>query len=279
MPKTTPAPLAAGITQQIEALARQAEQGLAALDQRIAELRGRHEALTRHVSAHDAAAAIVADIQASIQRDYERIIAAAQPAAFLKQHAPHRRVMAINGAGQYEIHTSTPAPRLGILDNRPPGALFAALIEPGRLEAWALGLARAAGCPDEAPPPADIAQQADALMAELENLLAERADAAAAFEGLLGESAHVAEIAAAVRRMHAPLAEGKPDEPSSTRPAGVYDADGKPLSAIGSDGWREAMEYRRRAAELQAAAEIGTPDGLLAAADRRDDAGLRHGLN
>lgn len=277
MPKTTAAPLADGIAQQIEALARQAEQGLAALDQRIAELRGRHEALTRHVSAHDAAAAIVADIQASIQRDYERIIAAAKPAAFLKQHAPHRRVTAINGAGQYEIATSTPAPRLGILDNLPPVALLAALIEPGRLEAWALGLARAAGCPDQAPPPAEIAQQADALMAELENLLAERADAAAAFEGLLGESAHVAEIAAAVRRMQTPAAEGRPADPPP--PVGVFDANGNSLSAIGSDAWRDMMEHRRRAAELQAAAEIGTPDALLAAADRRDDAGLRHGLN
>ena len=276
MPKTTPAPLAAGITQQIEALARQAEQGLAALDARIAELRGRHEALTRHVSAADAAAAIVADIQASIQRDYERIIAAAKPAAYLKQHAPHRRVTAINGAGQYEIETATPAPRLGILDIVPPAALLAALIEPGRLESWALGLARAAGCPDEAPAPAEIAKQADALMAELENLLAERADAAAAFEGLLGESAHVAEIAAAVLRMQKP-AEGRPADPPP--PVGVFDADGNSLSAIGSDAWRDTMEYRRRAAELQAAAEIGSPDALLAAADRRDDAGLRHGLN
>lgn len=277
MPKTATAPLAANITTQIQALSRQAEQGLAALDQRIAELRGRHEALTRHVSARDAAAAIVADIQASIQRDYERIIAAAKPAAFLKQHAPHRRVMAINGAGQYEIHTSTPAPRLGILDSLPPAALIAALIEPGRLESWALGLARAAGCPDEAPAPAEIAQQADALMAELENLLAERADAAAAFEGLLGESAHVAEIAAAVRRMQTPAAEGRPADPPP--PVGVYDAAGNSLSAIGSDAWRDMMEHRRRAAELQAAAEINTPDALLAAADRRDDAGLRHGLN
>lgn len=272
MPKTTTPALAAGITQQIEALARQAEQGLAALDQRIAELRGRHEALTRHVSAPDAAAAIVADIQATIQRDYERIIAAAKPAAFLKQHAPHRRVMAINGAGQYEIHTSTPAPRLGILDNLPPAALLAALIEPGRLESWALGLARAAGCPDQAPPAAEIAQQADALMAELENLLAERADAAAAFEGLLGESAHVAEIAAAVRRMQTPAAEGRPADPPP--PVGVFDAAGNSLSAIGSDGWRDTMEYRRRMEDQERSARAGTLEGDIDAMNEADDRAL-----
>lgn len=271
MPKTTAAPLAAGITQQIGALARQAEQGLAALDQRIAELRGRHEALTRHVSAADAAAAIVADIQASIQRDYERIIAAAKPAAYLKQHAPHRRVTAINGAGQYEIETATPAPRLGILDNLPPAALLAALIEPGRLESWALGLARATGCPDEAPAPAEIAQQADALMAELENLLAERADAAAAFEGLLGESAHVAEIAAAVRRMQKP-AEGRPADPPP--PVGVFDAAGNSLSAIGSDAWHATMAHRARMEDQARSARAGTLEGDIEAMNEADDRAL-----
>lgn len=279
---TTNSELADGIQRQILQLADQARDGLQALDERITQLRERHAAIVARVDQGTAAAAIVGDVEAFIEDDADMIRRTATAAAFAGNHVALNEICAIKGDGTYDVRKSSPSSRLGIFSGRDfSPAVLLEILDPDRrlLRAWAMKVAAEAGCPKTGPSPAEIAEHGDELMREILDLMAERQDAERAFQSLLGESAGAIEASQAMKRMLSPVAEGKPDVPSSTRPAGVYDADGKPLSAIGSDPWHAAMEHRRRAAELQAAAEIGTPDALLAAADRRDDAGLRHGLN
>lgn len=221
MPTATPtakaADLPGDIQKQLAALAQQARQGLAALDARIAELRERHEAMTRRaVSADAAAARIVADVRASITDDVLRMQQAATAAANLKAHIEYRSIVSINGAGRYDIEpVSAPGP-LGIMNRLSPAVLFSVLDPTGeKLEAWALQVAQAAGCPETAPPAAQTAREADALMAELETLIEQRFTAAKALDSLLGEDAHVREVVDAMRKQQgAPIGKEQEEEPA-----------------------------------------------------------------
>jgi hypothetical protein len=102
----------------------------------------------------------------------------------------------------------------------------------------------------------------------------ERQDAQRSFESLIGQSGAAIEAAQALRRMHAPVAESQPHAPSSTKPAGVYDADGKPLSAIGSDAWHATMAHRARIEDQERSARAGTLEGDIEAMNEADDRAL-----
>lgn len=278
MPTATPtakaADLPGDIQKQLAALAQQARQGLAALDARIAELRERHEAMTRRaVSADAAAARIVADVRASIADDVLRMQQAATAAANLKAHIEYRSIVSINGAGRYDIEpVSAPGP-LGIMNRLSPAALFSVLDPTGeKLEAWALQVAQAAGCPEAAPPAAQTARDADALMAELETLIEQRRSAAKALDSLLGEDAHVREAVEAMRKMQgAPV--GK--EPAPEPRIGVFDADGKPVTVGGGDTYTELMQARHRDEALARSAIAGTFEGFIAERNEIEDSALR----
>lgn len=278
MPTATPtakaADLPGDIQKQLAALAQQARQGLAALDARIAELRDRHEAMTRRaVSADAAAARIVADVRASIADDVLRMQQAATAAANLKAHIEYRSIVSINGAGRYEIEpVSAPGP-LGIMNRLSPAVLFSVLDPTGeKLEAWALQVAQAAGCPETAPPAAQTARDADALMAELETLIEQRRSAAKALDSLLGEDAHVREAVEAMRKMQgAPV--GK--EPAPEPRMGVFDADGKPVTVGGGDTYTELMQARHRDEALARSAIAGTFEGFIAERNELEDSALR----
>lgn len=266
--------LSTDIQAQLAALAQQARQGLAALDTRIAELRERHEAMTRHaVSADAAAARIVADVRASIADDVKRMQHVATAAANLKAHTEYRAIVAITGDGRYEITpVSAPGP-LGIMDRLSPAVLFSVLDPTGeKLEAWALQVAQAAGCPETAPPAAQTAREADVIMAELETLVEQRRSAAKALDSLLGEDAHVREVTEAMRKMQGAPA-GKKPEPEPVM--GVFDADGKPLTVGGGDTYTELMQARHRDEALARSAIAGTFEGFIAERNELEDSALR----
>lgn len=241
------AQLANNVQEQILALANQARDGLAAIDAHLAQLRARHDQVTALVDVQTAADKIVDDIMRSAADDARMIRATAKAAVHASHHTRFRQIKGFNGAGNLDVTEAGPPPRLGIMDGRVSAAALLAILDPTgeKLRAWAEGIAHEAGCPKTGPSPAAIAAEAEAIMGEILQWTEERQDAQRSFESLLGQSGAAIEAAQALRRMHAPVAEGQPPAPSSTKPAGVYDADGKPLSAIGSDGWREAMEYRR----------------------------------
>ncbi|WP_133091876.1 hypothetical protein [Thauera propionica] len=266
--------LSTDIQAQLAALAQQARQGLAALDTRIAELRERHEAMTRHaVSADAAAARIVADVRASIADGVKRMQHVATAAANLKAHTEYREITAITGDGRYEITpVSAPGP-LGIMDRLSPATIITILDPSGeKLEAWALQVAQAAGCPETAPPAAQTAREADALMSEIETLIEQRRSAAKALDSLLGEDAHVREVAEAMRKMQdAPV--GK--EPAPEPRIGVFDADGKPLTVGGGDTYTELMQARHRDEALARSAIAGTFEGFIAERNELEDSALR----
>lgn len=278
MPPAKPTAKAADLTgdiqKQLAALAQQARQGLAALDTRIAELRERHQAMTRHcVSADTAAARIVADVRASIADDVKRMQRVATAAANLKAHTEYREIVSINGDGRYEITPiSAPGP-LKILDQVSPAVLFSVLDPSGeKLEAWALKVAQAAGCPETAPPAAQTAREADALMAEIETLIEQRRSAAKALDSLLGEDAHVREVVEAMRKQQgAPV--GKEPEPEPRM--GAFDADGNPLIYGGGNTYAELMEQRYRDEALARSAIAGTFEGDIADRNEAEDRALR----
>ena len=278
MPPAKPTAKAADLTgdiqKQLAALAQQARQGLAALDARIAELRERHEAMTRRaVSADAAAARIVADVRASVAGDVKRMQHVAAAAANLKAHAEYREITAINGDGRYEITpVSAPGP-LGIMDRLSPAVVFAVLDPAGeKLEAWALKVAQDAGCPETAPPAAQTAREADALMAEIETLIEQRRSAAKALDSLLGEDANVREVTAAMRKQQgAPI--GK--EPAPEPRMGVFDADGNPLRYGGGNTYAELMQERYRDEALARSAIAGTFEGDIADRNEAEDRALR----
>lgn len=273
-PPAKAADLAGNIQEQLSVLAQQARQGLAALDTRIAELRERHQAMTRHcVSADTAAARIVADVRASIADDVKRMQHVAAAAANLKAHTEYREIVSITGDGRYEIAPiSAPGP-LKILDQVSPAVLFSVLDPTGeRLEAWALQVAQAAGCPETAPPAAQTGREADALMAEIETLVEQRRSAAKALDSLLGEDAHVREVTEAMRKMQgAPV--GKEPEPEPRM--GVFDGNGNPVTVGGGDTYTELMEQRHRDESLARSAIAGTFEGDIAARNEADDRALR----
>jgi hypothetical protein len=278
MPTATPtakaADLPGDIQKQLAALAQQARQGLAALDTRIAELRERHQAMTRHaVSADAAAARIVADVRASIADGVKRMQHVATAAANLKAHTEYREIVSINGAGRYDIEpVSAPGP-LGIMGGLSPAVLLSVLDPTGeKLEAWALKVAQDAGCPETAPPAAQTAREADALMAELETLVEQRRSAAKALDSLLGEDAHVREVTEAMRKMQGAPA-GKKPEPEPVM--GVFDGNGNPLIYGGGGSYTELMEQRYRDEALARSAIAGTFEGDIAARNEADDRALR----
>ena len=266
--------LSTDIQAQLAALAQQARQGLAALDTRIAELRERHQAMTRHaVSADAAAARIVADVRASIADDVKRMQRVATAAANLKAHAEYREITAINGDGRYEITPiSAPGP-LGIMDRLSPAVAILILDPTGeKLEAWALQIAQAAGCPETAPPAAQTARTADALMAELETLIEQRRSAAKALDSLLGEDANVREAVEAMRKMQgAPI--GKEPEPEPVM--GVFDANGNPVTVGGGNTYTELMEQRYRDEALARSAIAGSLESDIEARNEAEDRALR----
>ena len=273
-PTAKAADLPGDIQKQLAALAQQARQGLAALDSRIAELRERHEAMTRQaVSADAAAARIVADVHASIADDVKRMQHDATAAASLKAHASYRAITSINSAGRYDIEPVGAPGRLGIMDRLSPAVLLSVLDPTGeKLEAWALQVAQSAGCPETAPPAAQTAREADALMSEIETLIEQRLSAAKALDSLLGEDAHVREVAEAMRKQQgAPV--GK--EPAPAPRIGVFDADGNPLRYGGGNTFGELMEQRYRDEALARSAIAGTFEGDIAARNEADDRALR----
>lgn len=278
MPTATPtakaADLPGDIQKQLADLAQQARQGLAALDARIAELRERHEAMTRQaVSADATAARIVADVRASIADDEKRMQHNATAAASLKAHASYRAITSINGAGRYDIEPVGAPGRLGIMYRLSPAVLLSVLDPTGeKLEAWARQVAQAAGCPETAPPAAQTAREADALMAEIETLIEQRLSAAKALDSLLGEDAHVREVVDAMRKQQgAPI--GK--EPAPEPRIGAFDADGNPLSYGGGDTYTELMQARHRDEALARSAIAGTFEGFIAERNELEDSALR----
>ena len=274
---TTNSELADGIQRQILQLANQARDGLQALDERITQLRERHAAIVARVDQGTAAAAIVGDVEAFIEDDADMIRRTATAAAFAGNHVALNEICAIRGDGTYDVRKSSPRSRLGIFSGRDfSPAVLLEILDPDRrmLRAWAMKVAAEAGCPKTGPSPAEIAELGDELMREILDLMAERQDAERAFQSLLGESAGAIEAAQAMKRMLSPVAEGKPDGPSSTKPAGVYDADGKPLSAIGSDAWRDTMAHRARMEDQARSARAGTLEGDIEAMNEADDRAL-----
>jgi hypothetical protein len=278
MPPAKPTAKAADLTgdiqKQLAALAQQARQGLAALDTRIAELRERHQAMTRHcVSADTAAARIVADVRASIARDLKKIHLRASDGATLRAHAEFRAITSITGDGRFEFGTYGRTGSLDIMEGMSPVALLEILDPTGeKLEAWALQVAQAAGCPETAPPAAQTARDADALMAELETLIEQRRSAAKALDSLLGEDAHVREAVEAMRKMQgAPV--GK--EPAPEPRIGVFDVDGKPVTVGGGDTYTELMRARHRDEALARSAIVGTFEGDIADRNEAEDRALR----
>jgi len=273
-PTAKAADLSTDIQRQLVDLAQQARQGLAALDARIAELRECHQAMTRHaVSADAAAARIVADVRASIADDVKRMQHVATAGANLKAHTEYREIVSITGDGRYEIApVSAPGP-LGIMDRLSPAVVFSVLDPTGeKLEAWALQVAQAAGCPETAPPAVQTARDADALMGELETLIEQRRSAAKALDSLLGEDAHVREVAEAMRKMQgAPV--GKEPEPEPRM--GAFDADGNPLIYGGGNTYSELMEQRHRDESLARSAIGGTFEGFIADRNEAEDRALR----
>jgi|GEM_PF-6600370 len=267
--------LTTDIQEQLAALAQQAREGLAALDARIAELRRRHDAMTRNaVSAAAAAARIVADVRASIADDVKRMQHVATAAVHLKAHAEYRQIVAITGDGRHEVAPlSAPGP-LGIMDRLSPAVLFSVLDPTGeKLHAWAVDVAKAAGCPDMAPPVEQTARTADALMTEIEALMEQRLSASKALDSLLGESAQARDVAEVVRRMNS-SPQGRPDDAPPR--VGVFDATGNPVDVIGAhDPYAAVMAHRHQAEALERAAQVGTPEGDIAALNEADDRALR----
>jgi hypothetical protein len=274
---TTPtAQLANNVQEQILALADQARAGLAAIDAHLAQLRARHDEVTALVDVKTAADKIVDDIMRSAADDARIMRATAKAAVNASHHTRFRQIKGINGLGNLDVTEAGPPPRLGIMDGKVSAAALLAILDPdgGKLRAWAEGIAHEAGCPEVGPSPTAIAAEAEVIMAEILQWTEERQDAQRSFESLIGQSGAAIEAAQALRRMHAPVAEGQPPAPSTTRPAGVYDANGNSLSAIGSDAWHATMEHRRRMEDQARSARAGTLEGDIEAMNEADDRAL-----
>lgn len=261
-----------GILSQLDALKTDARAAVAALDEQIRDKHTQIGRLMNSVRQTDAVALIVADLRRQVGEWRQKLAQRAAAAASLRAHAVVTMQAGVNGDGSPEYVTSSPSP-LGILEYNAPGiAALALLWDEAKIEAWAKEQAVAAGCAELGKGVAELQQEVDALHAEIVELNAQRAQAHIALGDLIDMELSPLIDGERIARMHAPQPEGRREEESGR--FGVFDAAGKPLSAVGSDGYVKYWEDRRRAEALERAA-LSDADTVLADTDDADTSALR----
>lgn len=260
------------ILSQLDTLKTEARAAVAALDAQIRDKHAQLDRLLKSVRQTDAAALIAADLRRQVGEWRAKLANRAATAANLRTHAEITMQTGVNGDGSPMYATSTPS-RLDILEYDAPGiAALALLWDEERIEAWAQEQAAAAGCPAMGKPIAELKEAADALHAEFVQLNDQRAQARAALSNLIDMELSPLIDGEQIARMHAPQPDGQRDQ---VEQVGVFDAQGNPLSAAGSDGYGRFWEDRRRAEALERAA-LSDADTMLADADDADTRALRN---
>lgn len=261
----------ASIFEQLGTLKTEARAAMAALDAQIRDRTAQLGRIVKSVRQADAAALIVADLRRQVGEWRQKLADRAAAATTLRAHAELTMQSGMNGDGSPEYATTVPRP-LDILEYNAPGlAALALLWDEDKIEAWAQEQAAAAGCPEQGKSIAELKEAADALHIEILELNEQRAQARAALANLIDMELSPLIDAEQFARVHAPQAVGQQLEAPPR--FGVFDADGKPLSAV-TDGYEAFWERRRHAEALERAALTGG-DAILADAADADDRALR----
>jgi hypothetical protein len=235
------------------------------LDERIRALAAKQGALGKQIPREAFVAKIVADVRDTAAADGILATSRAKAAAHLHAHVPIRRLHAVNYSGVPDFITSGPRP-LQILDHQTPAlalvGMLPELFEPA-IAAWAGKLADELGLPATGSIEKVGAEYAR-LQTEIEGLTAERETAKLQLSELVTVAGSPFIDQESFKRMRGelpPLSEPIQEDKNS-RPVGVYDEDGRPQSAIGSDGWNEYWAKRRAADAADAQAEAAAPYAL-----------------
>lgn len=260
------------ILSQLDTLKTEARAAVAALDEQIRDRHAQLDRLMKSVRQTDAAALIVADLRRQVSEWRAKLARRAAAAANLLAHVEITRQTSVSGDGTPVYETRAPH-ALDIVEHNASGiAVLALLWDEERIEAWAQEQAAAAGCPALGKSIAELKQAADTLHAEIVELNDQRAQARAALANLIDMELSPLIDGEQLARMHAPEPAGQRDQQERF---GVFDAQGKPVSAAGSDGYVRFWEDRQRTEALERAALTGG-DAIVADADDADDRALRN---
>lgn len=222
-----------------------AQRHVAELDAKIHEINAKLASLGKEIPRDAFVRQVIEDVRRSVAYEKVSTDKRALGAAQLNAHFEMRSLQAVNGDGSPD-YVFRPKRILNIFDHDTKAtALIAALpdlFEPA-IEAWAGRLADDLGLPKEGSIE-DLQRRQSSLQAELEELIAARERSRASLSSIMEASLTPLLDEQKFLRMIGKLPPESVAQGPSGRPAGVYDADGNPQAAIGSDGYRRYWDHR-----------------------------------